>query len=260
MHDKQIHRDEFRLRILTTNMCRNNCRNCLNDFQPKTPEWLLNGNLVASIADDYYALNLHKYVITFSGGEPALHPNLEQMLNYFDLEDAILVSRESALLRRKDYQSILDAVGKLHISVGEKISERVLYMIRRFMGEVIFQKVVFEDTSYEELDTLCYEELYPIKFFQDFHSSSGFDAKFLELMSRLKERHPKVDIRYRFTGVQENRGLGCLGCKNRCITLKALWVFPNGLVSPCPQRKEFFTDPLLDREYMQKAYAFHRVK
>ncbi|MFW6272886.1 MAG: hypothetical protein ACOC2U_03805 [bacterium] len=33
--DKQIHANEFKLRILVTNDCNKSCKFCLNDFQPK---------------------------------------------------------------------------------------------------------------------------------------------------------------------------------------------------------------------------------
>lgn len=257
MHDKQIHRDEFRLRVLTTNMCIHGCRNCLNDFQQNVPGYLLDYDTLYNVSGEYLSIPNNKPVVTFSGGEPALHPKLWSMLACFNSDNVILVTRESTLLQRKNYRDVLDAVCELHISIGERISERTLYMIKDFPGKVVFQKVVYEDTTYDELNTLCYGEVYPIKFFQDFYAPPAFDNKFLDMMQHLKEQNPGIDIRYRFTGVQENRGPGCHGCTKRCVTLKALWVFPDGSVSPCPQRPELRQRPR--GTYMQDAVEFHKV-
>ena len=35
LFDKQIHRNEFKLRLLMINACNRNCGFCLNDFQEK---------------------------------------------------------------------------------------------------------------------------------------------------------------------------------------------------------------------------------
>lgn len=255
--DKQVHRNEFRLRVLVTNACNANCKNCLNDFQLKSPVAFLDRKTLYKIGGDYYLLGLENPIITFSGGEPALHPDLWQMITYFDADQVKLVTRESALLQRHDYEDILTSVGELHVSVGEKISERTLFMLKDYIGEAVFQKIVYEDTSYEELSTLCYGELYPIKFFQDFYAPPTFDPVFRGMILRLREEYPDVDIRTRFTGVQENRGPGCAGCARRCVTLKGLWVFPDGTVSPCPQRAEFRRKP--EGDYMSDAFEFHKA-
>ncbi|GAH39768.1 unnamed protein product, partial [marine sediment metagenome] len=75
----------------------------------------------------------------------------------------------------------------------------------------------------------------PIKLFIDFYAR-GMEKEMLELsVSQVIDNNPGLDIQTRYTGTQENRGRYCDGCIKKCITLKALWVAPDGQVSPCPQ-------------------------
>ena len=251
MMDKQIHRDEFRLRIMATASCNKMCRNCLNDFQGKPKGLFINPMIVGRVIHDYMAIVKHSPIITFSGGEPGLHPALAGMLRMAH-GSAILVTNGTALI-----PDVLKEIAEVHISIGERISQELLYAIRNYHGIVVFQHIVYEDTPYSILSTLCYKELYPIKFFQDFYAPPDFTLTFQTMMEQLESERPDVDIRYRFTGLQENRGLGCMGCPRRCITLKALWLFPDGTVSPCPQREELREYP--EGDYMKKAFEFHRT-
>ncbi len=99
MIDKQKHAHEFRLRILVTNECDKACDNCLNDFLEKPGEQLrgiatygvtamtsvlyIGPEVVYEAIDNYMAFCYVQRltpIISFSGGEPALHPLLHQFL------------------------------------------------------------------------------------------------------------------------------------------------------------------------------------
>jgi len=74
----------------------------------------------------------------------------------------------------------------------------------------------------------------------------------------LPEENLDCIIRTRFTGQQLNRGKACLGCKKECVTLKALWYFPDGSSSTCPQnQRPKFDDDSWD-ETVEKAYNSHK--
>ena len=86
----------------------------------------------------------------------------------------------------------------------------------------------------------------PIKLFVDVFANGKEKQEIEASILKVIENNPDFTIKTRFVGVQENRGKLCEGCEKKCITLKALWVFPNGTVSPCPQGviepKEFTED------------------
>jgi organic radical activating enzyme len=82
--NKQVHCEEFKLRILVTDGCNYNCKFCLNDFQPKPiigPKFI--SVVDAKMAIDAYAevvKNKYHAQVYFSGGEPTIHSGLRQMI------------------------------------------------------------------------------------------------------------------------------------------------------------------------------------
>ncbi len=77
----------------------------------------------------------------------------------------------------------------------------------------------------------------------------------------MRAKYPGKTIKARYTGIQQNRGIGCTGCTNKCITLKALWLFPNGRTSTCPQLEAHAFPKAKTRQdirdHIDMAYKFH---
>jgi len=254
--DKKIHQHEFRLRLLLTNSCNKNCSFCLNDFQKKPsksePVKFLNTFYAFEIIQSYCLfmkkMNLTP-IITFSGGEPGFHPHLKLLCTVAKGYDSIVkvVTNGTAL----DNGCYVDF---WHIGVTEKID---LSGFRDLNIKV--QIVVTENITENEL--LSIVQFYvsqgiQIKLFRDFFSE---DKSLDDLIIKMYEKFPKF-ISSRFTGLQENRGRVCNGCTKKCITLKAMWVFPDGTAYTCPQGNL----PLLNEDTwydsIKTAYYGHLVE
>ena len=120
LFDKKIHQDEFRLRILMTNGCNKSCSFCLNDFQKKPngkPEFI--DVMQAWKACSYYCAFMHdkkeKPIITFSGGEPGIHPDIHKIIRTAKRFDAFVkvVTNGTALYLTE----LKDYVDCWHVSV-----------------------------------------------------------------------------------------------------------------------------------------------
>jgi len=57
--DKQIHKDDFRLRLLVTDGCNKNCHHCLNDFQTRPTDRIkfLDPTVAKEIIKEYLVLD-----------------------------------------------------------------------------------------------------------------------------------------------------------------------------------------------------------
>ncbi len=257
--DKNIHRNEFRLRLLVTNGCNSNCAYCLNDFQPKPagPADLRYLPYVVAInAINAYVLcarrNQVDPIVTFSGGEPGLWSDLFSIAQHAKIASACvkMCTNGTALEEKTD-----PYVDTWHISVVEK------YALPSWLprSKVVVQFVVLEATTVEEMsDVVTYYHPIPVKFFVDFFSQNKeslyqkIDAVVAQLpLSRVSSRH---------TGQQENRGIACAGCTRECVTLKGVWVFPDGIASTCPQGVVLPQRPETLGDWdalMQDSYAKH---
>lgn len=247
MIDKQIHGDEFRLRILLTNECNKNCLNCLNDFQYKGRDYI-NFDLVRKILSDYNSLSYFagvRPIVSFSGGEPGLHPSFSKIINF---------ARHFT-----DFKIQVNTNGKIDDLDWDSKGIDIRYHIGHGLHNKVVpgQTAVFiltndQNLNYAQLIKPYYLAGMKIKTFVDYYSPKNYKEKvYPVLLGMLQKDMPGISGR--FTGIQENRGLGCDGCEKDCVTLKALWVFPNGKCSPCPQR--------IGENYsgneMIKAYNFH---
>jgi hypothetical protein len=111
-----------------------------------------------------------------------------------------------------------------------------------------------------------YQTASAIKIFIDFFDVSSLQSEYTKI-----EKLSKIDkwnkLQFRYTGKQENRGPGCSGCIKNCVTLKAVWVFPDNTITPCPQKHKGtiyqYMDPSLYYNDIPKAiqncYQFHKV-
>jgi len=252
MYNKLIHKDEFRLRILLTNECNKNCSFCLNDFQPKKPVAYASMMDVVDCLRAYGSFMGDKSIVTFSGGEPGLHPALDCILIYAKQYCKIVKVVTNGLALRKD---LIDYVDVWHVGVVDK--DQAVINFLQYSKNIIVQLVVTDDmTSASLIDFVSFYRKHGVlvKLFVDFNSNNKS-----QLEKRIKDvKSIFGDAVYtRFTGRQINRGVACLGCKRDCVTLKALWIFPDGRSTTCPQGVgEYFDDDSWD-ETVERAYNAH---
>lgn len=250
MIDKQKHAKEFRLRILLTNRCDRNCPSCLNDFQKKGGEYFIDPDFVEKHIEEYVLLCENKGIqpiISLSGGEPGLHP-------------------EFALIVQLAVQSGAKVQLNTNGLVDDLLWDKHKVDVRYHMGHDLRNKVVFGQTAvfilsdfYTVEETKKFIEPFylggmKIKTFAEYFSSEYFRTFTYPVW--LLELGNYFPLTGRHTGVQENRGNGCDGCKNECVTLKALWLFPDNTSSFCPQGKG--KNHKSFRHAMTSAYLKHK--
>jgi len=227
MIDKNIHKNEFRLRVLCTNTCNKRCSFCLNDFQPKNQEeQFLSEDIAIKAIDSYLGVPNKKPVVTFSGGEPGLWSSLLKCAEFSKRNGACVKVCTNGLALNNE----LDAhVNNWHIHVTE-IFELPSWVSKQ---KVVIQFVVCNGTTIEEMLRVAeYYKDCQIKFFVNFYEP---DKTSLYGKIEAVQKLLGCSVATRFTGVQVNRGSLCLGCVKDCITLKGAWVFPDGSISTCPQ-------------------------
>lgn len=256
--DKKIHEDEFRLRLLVTNTCDLNCSYCLNDFQGKTPVRYIDANRAMEYITEYGSFMKsigEQSIVTFSGGEPGLHSDLTLMLQCAKLHCDVVkvVTNGKALIpSRSKY------VDCWHIGTSDK-KYYALYYAKEYAKNVVFQLVVTDALSVDEIVSWIQyynEHQLTVKLFTDFFSPN---QKELRDKIECAIETSNIQVLTRFTGLQENRGNACAGCDQKCITLKALWVFPDGSASTCPQGIVPSTNNDNIGETIRLAYDAHRV-
>jgi len=257
LNNKLIHQDEFRLRVLLTNKCDKNCDFCLNDFQPKCPLYFADMIDVTDCIRAYgqFMRSINETsIVTFSGGEPGIYPHLEAVLANarYRCDIVKVVTNGSAFYHDSKY------VDHWNIHVTDRVP---LSPYRNHVDNITIQIVVTEDMTYEDLFPLVdyyHSAGFLIKLFSEFNSKH--QQKIENLILEIYELYDREKICGRFTGVQVNRGHACENCKMKCVTLKALWYFPDGSSSTCPQgRGEMYDDDCWD-ETVEKAYYAHKVK
>jgi len=231
--DKQIHKDDFRLRLLVTNGCNKNCHHCLNDFQPKPRNRMrfLDPKLARGIIKEYCLLMAPKAQVEISGGEPGIYPYLGDLVGQAKIFGGSVKVNTNGMAFS---WGIEDCVDRWHIGVT-KCDRHLAEKTKEVGGQIQF--VVISETPNRIRSIVEFYGSYgiPIKLFVDFFAY-GEEKKEIEgAIKAVIGLYPNLDITTRYTGVQENRGAWCDGCNKKCITLKALWVFPDGRVSPCPQ-------------------------
>lgn len=256
MIDKMIHADEFRLRVLLTNQCDKNCEFCLNDFQSKKPKlFAFPFDLIDCIRayGQFMKSIKEKSIVTFSGGEPGLHPNLNMILTHAKYYCHTVKVVTNGLAFNEIYLPYID---KWHIGVTNKNQDVI--RIKELTDKISVQIVVTDSMTIEQLVDLVQfyrdEGIY-VKLFVDFFSQNKDELR--NKIEYIEDNFYGIDTR--FTGNQINRGKACIGCERDCVTLKALWFFPDGSSSTCPQGMvPPYNDDSWD-ETMEKAYEAHKM-
>ena len=269
LFDKNIHRDEFRLRILMTDGCNKSCSFCLNDFQPKPkgkPKFICHSDAWSAITT-YCALmqmNKRQPVVTFSGGEPGIHPSIHDILATARRHGAFVkVVTNGTALYLSELRNFVDC---WHVSVTGKSQEIIDFLKYNPGYNVQIQHVVNHgeypwrlyaaEALYDLVRFYGAHEL-PIKLWVNFFDSPGRQETSRKLIEHTAALFPKFEIKSRFTGKQENRGEACSDCRKDCVTLKALWVFPDGTASTCPQGIKERRKPISWWKTMERAYKLH---
>ena len=257
--NKQIHAQELKLRILMTNSCNQNCPNCLNDFQkkPKKGQEQFLKIETAKIAIKEYAnyfKGKYPLQIYFSGGEPTLHPDLINLMKYAKSFGSRVTLNTNGNFPNSLELNLMSFSDIIHFGTYE-INEEHAKKVKRMKGFIQGIYPQFDESFIKFYSSYNL----PIKIFKDFYDNSNNYIKFVE---EITKKFPNVDLSFRHTGIQENRGLGCGECEKKCITLKATWIFPNGNTSPCPQLyKHPATYPKNSQEwceYFKVVEKFHK--
>jgi len=265
IYDKQIHRDEFRLRLLVTDGCNTNCFSCLNDFQEKpsgSPQFMdsLTAHMAASTYVEFCSnMGINKRLITLSGGEPGLHPNLRDIVLTCHGAPSRVTLNTNGLAYKSFRQTYHSMVDNWHVGTN-RIDLDLIEDLRRTNATV---QIVVTKHNQNIIDhVIGYYADYNllIKLFMDFNEDESFRDQFKNIVENAELDYP-TQISTRFTGVQENRGKLCDDCTKKCITLKALWVMPTGEVKACPQAEGTFPETKVEWEQAVKdAYENHLVK
>jgi hypothetical protein len=196
-----------------------------------------------------------KSIVTFSGGEPGLHTWLDYILRharYYCDVVKVVTNGEALNPGRVHY------VDSWHIGVTYKD-----YAVRGFLEhsrDITVQIVVTESQSNWHLLDLVdfyWRAGIKVKLFTDFFS---YRQEYLRERINAIIDHFKTGVTTRFTGEQVNRGSACSGCEKKCVTLKALWLFPDGSSSTCPQGVQPKFDINDWNKIVEEAYEAHLYK
>lgn len=264
--DINKHKNEFRLRILVTNACNRRCKFCLNDFQslnalPRMIDKDLAKEYIRAYGK-YMEEKGKKAILNISGGEPGIYKYLAELVTCGLASNVYtIVNTNGMVFQCMDWLILKHNTGKIrvHVLPGQMDNYKALTNV-----PVEIQVVYTDDMSDIEGEELVryYTDLdLPIKFFVDFYGDSKLEARYVNFIQTMRSKYPDKTIKARYTGIQQNRGIGCEGCTNKCITLKALWLFPNGMANTCPQIESHAFPKAKTkadiRDHIDKAYKFH---
>jgi len=229
--NKEVHKDEFRLRVLLTNDCNRSCEYCLNDFQEPGSDYLPTEIAIQAISA--YTSVIDHPIVNISGGEPGLHPDFLSIIRFaHELGARVFVNTNGTALLPEAYPFV--NCFKVHVFSPNL---NLISSLREF-DQVVY--VVANETDFENSEKIIdlYSPFFSVKIFSNFYGSAKYHKLFniwAENMGIKLMNVYRHDIQFRYTGIQRNRGRACDGCNRRCITLKALWIFPDGMATVCPQ-------------------------
>jgi len=259
--DRQIHANELKLRLLLTNYCNLNCPFCLNDFQEKGSTFLDTSIAEMAIAEYCNAFQgVYPLQVYYSGGEPSQHPNLSYLMKIASSLGCYVTLNTNGRFSNKIEDELTKYANQVHFGTYKKSIEHAL-RIKRMKGtlQCIFS-TRYPYVNEQFIDFYAKYDI-PIKIFRDFFED-GYD-RYEQMAEDLVKRFPEIQLSFRHTGIQENRGPGCDNCQKTCITLKAAWIFPNGGTSPCPQAqgsKIQYPNSSEDwQSYFQSVRGFHTI-
>lgn len=263
MIDPMIHANEFKLRLLLTDRCNRRCSFCLNDFQRKPGSEHL--SLPIPAAKEYvdlYCSEMRNTVpaqVYISGGEPTLVPGWTEIVREAAQHQARITLNTNGSYSDSNDAFVRDNIQCPHFGVYE-INQPLADKIKRVGGTV--QCVFSLSHKYVSKEFLRFymQQGIKVKVFSDFREENT--QEYRDFAADMWYEYGPTDLlSFRHTGIQVNRGGGCAACMDKCITLKALWVFPDMSVSPCPRKPWLFRTPRSTsemREAIRAAYEFHK--
>lgn len=267
MIDKNVHHDQFRLKLLLTNQCNLNCNDCLNDFQGPSynPKMYLRKITFDTMINSYLRLcgiTGTKREIYLSGGEPTLSPNflsfVKTLISFQETRVVINTNGHWPKLYHKlnwnrellayDFEESLFTLtennvkqSRLEFHFGTHIeSKALLNKILKFKGSA----QTFLSNPQTTYKTIAFyaNNGFKIKIFENFFGDTEHHNEYLRFIEKITKDFPEQEFEFRHTGIQTNRGGICRDCKIKCCTLKGIWVRGDDTVSPCPSKR--FYDPL----------------
>lgn len=123
------HKDSFRLRLLLTDGCNQNCSYCLNDFQEKPkgePQYLKMGKILKAVREylQFSRTIGYKPEIYLSGGEPTLHPRILDIIESIqDLYQAEICNGDHKHLPWSKLRLVVCTNGNIKISLRNKLKK-----------------------------------------------------------------------------------------------------------------------------------------
>ena len=259
---KDLHKNSFKLRILTTNTCNLKCSYCLNDFQPlprcEQEEKYISPDFVQKVLWAYQNI-CNRYSIFpeiyFSGGESTIHPaylDLVDMVAKLECKKKFVLCTNGLKFQQSDILHSLGKFTELHISLHRSSTfqdqiEHIARLLPLLDSSSILQQVVFDAVLVDNLGckfgltggeidqawNRIQDNLFPgdvkFKVWCDYWRTS--DPSYMEYYRWFIDEHPWILNRGKDFKPQ-NRGKFCKGCDNNCVTLKAIWAFPDDSIYP----------------------------
>jgi len=256
--DKQIHRHDFRLRMLVTNACDKKCYHCLNDFQdkPKNGPLHLDVDVGIKAIQSYCDFTDSKSTygrLDISGGEPGVYPDLKELLVEASKHHVFIKINTNGLALDLELEKLVNC---WHVSVTENDPE-LRDKVSAVKGTIQYVVTYANLSNARNIVEFYGSYGIPIKLFIDVYSDGKERQKIQNIIIGIIKYYGSWPITTRFVGVQENRGKLCEGCTKTCITLKALWIFPDGTASYCPQRT--IQTMAFNEDMIEQAYLGHKV-
>lgn len=245
-YSDDLHKYDLKLRCLLTDGCNLNCSYCLNDFQPKpsSNKYIVKKYLYDRISEyrSLCKLNNIKDEIYFSGGEPTRHPNFFEFV-----EDVGSLNCDKFCLCTNGTSPFYDYNGftDIHISLHKPyldmyglvnfITDRLTESenIKTLKNKIVFN-FMFDQWSNDDVVKIVnkFKSHCSFKIWADFYKAD--DLNYMKRFSEFTSSHEDIIHRNNFKPV--NRGMLCTNCNRPCVTLKAIWLYPNNTLSVCPQK------------------------
>lgn len=219
------------LKISITNVCNYDCTYCSNEGQTHNSKEYIDLKFVKQLCEKILEENIYVKRVNITGGEPLLHPKLNDIVKEFAkvTECVALNTNASLLTKKKIIQLAKDGVSALKIgidSVSGKMTKPCMNMTKNYLDivkdNIIFAKEIIPDTSLDvvlsEFNKDMVDEV--IKFIiehklnnsifidlvqEDFWKNGIIPEKGIEvehLLELLRKQANKIDVTY-----NEKKGL-----------------------------------------------------
>lgn len=144
------------LKISITNVCNYDCTYCSNEGQTHDSKEFIDLKFVKQLCEKILEENIYVKRVNITGGEPLLHPKLNEIVKEFAkvTECVALNTNASLLTREKITQLAKEGITALKIgidSVSGKMTKPCMNMAKNYLDivkdNIIFAKKIIPDTS-----------------------------------------------------------------------------------------------------------------